>query len=123
MVVAGEACQAIACVLPRGELAYAALNIVNGANRCTFPTRNTTLLDHMEGLVSDKAVQEIAADNTSVDAWPVANIQMLLAFLSIDDALGILFEQFLGMYFLLLFFGRCIDIHEGKTDIGLGHDE
>ena len=123
MVVTGETCQAIACMLPRGKFAFTTLNIVYRTDREAFSTCNTTLLYHVKRLVGDKTVQKIAADNAGVDTWPVANIQTNLAFFSIDDALSILFEQFLGMYFLLLFFGRCIDIHEWKTDIGLGHDE
>ena len=75
----------------------------------------------MERLVGDQPTVEGCTENAAVDAWPVADGQMLHMFLMLFDLFGKRFQVFRSLVllgFLPLFL---VYIHKGQADIRLRH--
>ena len=128
MVVAGEAGEAVVVVKPLGLTALAALDIAYGTDAGATSALDAAIGNDMKGLVGDEETLKEAPHGTGEEPWDrtaCERAKRVVTPSAVPSGNGLNegVELAGSLVLLLLLLGGRIDIHEGQSDIGLGHDD
>ena len=123
VVVAGEATETLSVVRPLWMRMVINADGVRGAYLFTTPATSTTVGHHMKRFVGYQMFHEHMTYHATVHAGPSPANDMVLVLYPVFDEPGITLQRDCRCSLLLPFAFRRVHIHEGKTDIRLGHQQ